>query len=74
MLIAGGGVIGCEYACLFQALGVQVTLVEGRDRLLQFLDGEISQALAASMSKMGIRLLLNETIESVEAGDCSTSN
>ena len=68
MLIAGGGVIGCEYACLFQALGVQVTLVEGRDRLLQFLDGEISQALAASMSKMGIRLLLNETIEGVEAG------
>jgi NAD(P) transhydrogenase len=67
MLIAGGGVIGCEYACLFQALGVQVTLVEGRDRLLQFLDAEISQALAASMSKMGIRLLLNETIESVEA-------
>jgi len=69
MLIAGGGVIGCEYACLFQALGVEVTLVEGRDRLLQFLDGEISNALAASMSRMGIRLLLNESIESVEAGD-----
>jgi NAD(P) transhydrogenase len=68
MLIAGGGVIGCEYACLFQALGVQVTLVEGRDRLLQFLDAEISAALAASMSKLGIRLLLNETIEGVEAG------
>jgi NAD(P) transhydrogenase len=68
MLIAGGGVIGCEYACLFQALGVQVTLVEGRDRLLQFLDAEISEALAASMSKLGIRLLLNETIEGVEAG------
>ena len=69
MLIAGGGVIGCEYACLFQALGVEVTLVEGRDRLLQFLDGEISQALAASMSKMGIRLLLNESIIGVEARD-----
>jgi NAD(P) transhydrogenase len=68
MLIAGGGVIGCEYACLFQALGVQVTLVEGRDRLLQFLDAEVSEALAASMSKLGIRLLLNETIEGVEAG------
>jgi len=72
MLITGGGVIGCEYACLFQALGVQVTLVEGRDRLLQFLDGEISQALASSMSKMGIRLLLNETIESVESGEMLT--
>lgn len=69
MLIAGGGVIGCEYACLFQALGVEVTLVEGRDRLLQFLDGEISESLAESMSKMGIRLLLNESIEGVEAGE-----
>ena len=69
MLIAGGGVIGCEYACLFQALGVQVTLVEGRDRLLQFLDAEISEALAASMSKMGIRVLLNETIDSADAGE-----
>ena len=68
MLIAGGGVIGCEYACLFQALGVQVTLVEGRDRLLQFLDSEISLALAASMTKMGIDLLLNESIEGAEAG------
>ena len=69
MLIAGGGVIGCEYACLFQALGVDVTLVEGRDRLLQFLDGEISNALAASMTKMGIRLLLSESIEGVEVAD-----
>jgi NAD(P) transhydrogenase len=68
MLISGGGVIGCEYACLFQALGVQVTLVEGRDRLLQFLDSEISETLAACMSNMGIRLLLNETIESAESG------
>src|SRR5262249_13842272 len=31
MLIIGGGVIGCEYACLFAALGIQVTLVDGRD-------------------------------------------
>jgi NAD(P) transhydrogenase len=50
-------------------LGVEVTLVEGRDRLLQFLDGEISESLAESMSKMGIRLLLNESIEGVEAGE-----
>jgi NAD(P) transhydrogenase len=67
MLVSGGGVIGCEYACLFSALGVKVTLVEGRDRLLGFLDFEISDALTASMAKMGIDLLLNESIESVEA-------
>jgi NAD(P) transhydrogenase len=67
MLVSGGGVIGCEYACLFSALGVKVTLVEGRDRLLGFLDFEISDALTASMAKMGIDLLLNESIEGVEA-------
>jgi NAD(P) transhydrogenase len=67
MLVSGGGVIGCEYACLFSALGVKVTLVEGRDRLLGFLDFEISDALTASMAKMGIDLLLNDSIESVEA-------
>ena len=67
MLVAGGGVIGCEYACLFAALGLKVTLVEGRDRLLGFLDTEIGDALTASMRKMGIDVLLNESIEAVEA-------
>ncbi len=68
MLVSGGGVIGCEYACLFSALGVvKVTLVEGRDRLLGFLDAEISRTLTESMSKMGIDVLLNESIEGAEA-------
>jgi NAD(P) transhydrogenase len=69
MHVAGGGVIGCEYACLFAALGVKVTLTEGRDRLLGFMDGEISQALAASMEKIGIELILNETIDAIETGE-----
>src|SRR5688572_14067125 len=50
MLVAGGGVIGCEYACMFAALGVKVTLVEGKDRVLGFLDSEVSDALGASMT------------------------
>ena len=66
MLVAGGGVIGCEYACLFAALGLKVTLVEGRDRVLGFLDSEIGDTLTESMGKMGIEVLLNEAIESVE--------
>src|SRR5205085_8601315 len=43
LAVIGGGGIGCEYASIFIALGVEVTLVDGRDRLLPFLDSEISQ-------------------------------
>lgn len=69
MLVAGGGVIGCEYACMFAALGIKVTLVEGRDRLLAFMDHEIASTLDASMRKMGIDLCLADAIEQVETGD-----
>jgi len=41
MLVVGGGVIGCEYASMFAAMHVKVTLLEGRDRLLGFLDAEM---------------------------------
>jgi len=67
MLVAGGGVIGCEYACMFAALGIKVTLVEGRDRLLTFMDPEISEALAAAMKKMDIDLRLNDLIETIDS-------
>ena len=67
MVIAGGGVIGCEYACIFASLGIDVTLVEGRDRLLTFMDGDVSRALAQGMARMGVHLALNNAIESVDA-------
>jgi NAD(P) transhydrogenase len=68
MLVAGGGVIGCEYACMFAALGVQVSLVEGRDRLLGFLDSEISSILALNLESMGVNLQMSDSIVSVEPG------
>jgi NAD(P) transhydrogenase len=68
MLIAGGGVIGCEYACLFSALGIQTMLVEGRERLLGFMDAELSYQLAASMRTMGIDLFMPDSIDAVEPG------
>ncbi|MGH7272766.1 MAG: FAD-dependent oxidoreductase, partial [Polyangiaceae bacterium] len=45
LLVVGGGVIGCEYAAMFAAMHVEVTLVEGRPRLLPFLDAEIAERL-----------------------------
>lgn len=69
MLIIGGGVIGSEYACIFAALGVKVVLVDGRDRLLGFLDAEISTVLQNAMRSMGIELLLGDQVESLSSGE-----
>ncbi|MCB9596587.1 MAG: Si-specific NAD(P)(+) transhydrogenase [Sandaracinaceae bacterium] len=58
MTILGGGVIGCEYACMFAALGVKVSLVDARDQILPFLDHEIVARLEAAMRHLGIELHL----------------
>lgn len=67
MLVVGGGVIGCEYACMFAALGIRVTLLEGRDRLLTFLDPEVSHALTRSMIEMGVDVRFKESVAAVQA-------
>lgn len=66
LAVIGGGVIGCEYASIFMALGVEVTLVDGRDRLLPFLDNEISDRLRDRLAALGMRFLFNERPTRVE--------
>ena len=60
LAVIGGGVIGCEYASIFMALGVEVTLVDGRDRLLPFLDSEISSRLLRHLAALGMQFWFNE--------------
>ncbi len=60
LAVIGGGVIGCEYASIFMALGVKVTLVDGRDRLLPFLDSEISDRLRDRLKELGMNFWFNE--------------
>jgi NAD(P) transhydrogenase len=60
LAVIGGGVIGCEYASIFMALGVRVTLVDGRDRLLPFLDAEISERLRGRLAALGMQFWFNE--------------
>lgn len=62
LAVVGAGVIGSEYACTFAAIGVEVHLVDGRDALLSFLDGEISRALAAAMAAGGVKFRWKERI------------
>ena len=69
ILIVGGGPVGSEYASIFAALGVQVTLVDRGPRLLPLLDRELSEALADSLRRSGARLILGGRVESVER-DC----
>src|SRR5579863_10091603 len=66
MLIVGGGVIGCEYASMFAAMRVEVTLVEGRPRLLPFLDSEIAERLRGAMQSLGVTFHLGRTTRSVQ--------
>ncbi|HEY8089226.1 MAG TPA: Si-specific NAD(P)(+) transhydrogenase [Polyangiaceae bacterium] len=65
MLIVGGGVIGCEYASMFAAMRVEVTLVEGRPRLLPFLDTEIAERLRGSMQALGVTFHLGQTTKGI---------
>jgi NAD(P) transhydrogenase len=66
LVVIGGGVIGCEYASIFVALGVDVTLVDGRDQLLPFLDKEISERLRDRFLSLGMHLWFNERPVKVE--------
>lgn len=66
LIIVGGGVIGTEYACMLAAVGVKVTLVESRPRLLEFVDDELAENLQFRLRDMGIRLLLGESVAKIE--------
>ncbi len=66
MIIVGGGVIGVEYACMFSALGVRVTLIERRPRLLEFADQEIVEALSYHLRDARVTMRLNEEVDTVE--------
>src|SRR5262245_54488152 len=66
MAVIGGGVIGIEYASMFAALGVRVTLVERREDLLEFLDREIVEDLIHQMRDHNVTFRLGEAVESIE--------
>lgn len=68
MVVVGGGVIGTEYASIFTALGVQVTLVEMEGRLLPMVDMELAERLKRSLEELGTRIILNEPVVGVETG------
>ena len=65
MAVVGGGVIGTEYASIFTALGVQVTLIEPKERVLSFVDTEMIHRLMDQLKLLGLRFALGDKMTAV---------
>jgi NAD(P) transhydrogenase len=72
LVVVGAGVIGIEYASMFAALGSRVTVVESRDRMLDFCDSEVVEALKFHLRDLSVSFRFGETVQSVESNDHGT--
>ncbi len=71
-LILGGGIIGCEFACMLAQLGVRVTIVELLEDIVAGIDADLRRELRRHMEKtLGIRILTGVTLEEIAADDRS---
>lgn len=66
LAVVGAGVIGIEYASMFAALGIDVTIVDKRERPLEFLDRELVDELLHQMRNAGVTFRLGEAVERLE--------
>ncbi len=71
LAVVGAGVIGCEYASVFAALGVRVTLIDKRDRLLPFVDEEVADELCHHLRENRATLRLRESVNRLEIVDAN---
>lgn len=67
MAVIGGGVIGTEYASIFIALGIEVTLIEPRDRIVQFVNSEIATRLTDQLTALGLKFQFNDRMTAIES-------
>ena len=69
LAVVGAGVIGIEYASMFAALGIEVTVIDRRDRPLEFVDAEIVDELIHQMRKRNVNFRFGEAVEGVAVND-----
>lgn len=74
LVVVGAGVIGCEYACMFATLGVRVTLIDKRERLLPFVDHEISDTLSYQLRQQRVILRLGEEVSNLKVEQTATDS
>jgi len=65
LAVVGAGVIGIEYASMFASLGIEVTVIDRRDRPLEFIDAEIVDELIHQMRKRNVNFRFGEAVEGV---------
>lgn len=66
LFVYGAGVVGCEYACIFSAMGIDVTVMDSRTRILQYLDSEVGAELQRFMESLGVKFVLGQEIKKVK--------
>ena len=74
LAVIGAGVVGCEYASIFSALGVRVTLVDRSRRLLPFVDAEVVESLDYHLRQNRMTLRFNEVVSGIELVENGTDS
>ena len=74
LAVVGAGVIGCEYASILAALGVRVTLIDQRHRLLPFIDAEIADELCHHLRESRVTIRLGESVKRLEVVSTETGD
>lgn len=74
MVILGGGYIGCEFACIMNGLGTEVTVVIRKDQILSGFDQDLRSELQEAMVKQGIRIMTQAQVVAVEAASSGRKN
>ena len=69
LVILGGGVIGIEFATLYSSLGTKVTIIQKIDKILEFLDHDVTEEMVKLLKKSNVEILYNSTIEKVDGNN-----
>lgn len=69
LTVVGGGYIGLELGIVYRKLGVEVSVVEARERILPTYDAELTQPVAESLKKLGVKLYLGHSVEGFDAAE-----
>ena len=74
LIIVGGGVIGCEFACMYASVGVPVTVLEAMSEICSNLDKDVAAVLREELTGKGVDFKLNTTVESIEPNSVKYAN
>ena len=74
LVVVGGGVIGCEFACMHASVGVPVTVLEAMPEICPNLDSEVSESLREGLTKKGVTFKLGAKVESISSDKVTYSD